>query len=321
MSEDQTKPQAGDAEAHRTGQCVLLGLPNVGKSTLLNQILGRRLLAVSAKPQTTRNRILGVKNVEGARPAQIVFVDTPGMQTGKGALRRFMRDEAMSAAETADVRVVVVDATESRQRDPRHLMGESGHGLGKALSDGAAPVLLALNKVDAIGAKSTILPILEAYGKSPLFAEIIPISGKSGDGVERLLSSIVSRLATGEALFPKDMVTDRAERFLASELIREQLFNQLGKELPYASAVIVESFEDRDVADDVVISAVVYVERDSQKRIVIGHGGQQIKAVGIAARQALSELFRCPVHLKLHVKVHKDWSQGPGGIRQMGYDS
>lgn len=297
--------------AARVGLCAILGLPNAGKSTLLNNILGRRLVAVSAKPQTTRNRILGVKNLPAA---QIIFVDTPGVQRGKGPLRRYMQDQALAAAGDCDVALHVIDVTDRRQQAPDRLEA----AMADTLAAVKTPLIAVANKVDRIGDKKQLLPILAAYHDSGRYRAMVPISALSGDGLDRLEAEIVAALPTGPRLFPEDMVTDRSEPFLAGELVREQLFRQLAAELPYASAVTVEQFEDR--GRDIVIAAVVWVERESQKAIVIGKGGHQIKKVGERGRAALAELFGCEVHLKLHVKVSADWSQKPRGVRDMGYE-
>jgi len=182
-----------------------------------------------------------------------------------------------------------------------------------------APRLLLLNKIDQV-AKTQLLPIIEAWNQAGGWEEIIPISASSGDGVDRVLQAVVARLPVGPRLFPEDMVTDRAERFLAAELIREQLFRQLGEEVPYATAVTVESFEERAGRGDVVIGAVIHVERESQRPIVLGKGGRRIKEIGARARQAISELLACPVHLRLFVRVTPGWSREQRGIREMGYE-
>ena len=330
---------SGDRSEVRTGFCAILGLPNAGKSTLLNRMLGIRLVAVSHKPQTTRNRILGVHNVilppvpgsqpgprgegEGdgpGEPAQIIFVDTPGIQQGPGALRRYMRDQALSAVGDSDLALLLVDVADPSQRSPERFQAPDAVALSQALRATRAPVLLALNKIDALKNKDFLLPTMAAYGDSGMAEEILPISAAKGDGVGALVEAIGRRLPLGPRLFPEDMVTDRAERFLAGELVREQLFHQLGKELPYATAVVIESFEERAARDDVVIGAVIFVERDSQKGIVVGKGGRRIKEVGQRAREAISQLLGCPVHLKLFVKVATNWSRLERGIREMGYE-
>lgn len=314
MSEPQEQPLA------HVGSCAILGLPNVGKSTLMNRLMGLRLMAVSSKPQTTRNRVLGVVNTnseEGA--AQVVFVDTPGMQSGQGPFRRFMREEALGAAGEADVALLVVDASHAKQQRLDDLLASEARPMLETLEEFSGPVLLALNKVDRIEDKASLLPMLEGFHDSGRFRALVPISAQKGRGCDELLAQIVKELGPGPRLFPEDMYTDRAERFLASELIREQLFRQLGDELPYASAVVIESFQERDKGD-LLINAAIHVERDSQKGIVIGKGGKRIKAVGERARHAIAELFGCPVHLKLFVKVNVNWSREERSLRDLGYE-
>jgi len=309
-------------ETTRVGFCAIVGLPNVGKSTLLNQLLGKRLVAVSDKPQTTRNRIIGVLNVEpDDGPAQIVFVDTPGLQKGKGALRKFMRDEVMAATGDCDAAVLVVDISRKDQRSPEALSSGELGVLHKALQAASAPTVLVLNKVDQIEDKATLLPLIEAFGAAGHYAAIVPMSAKRGQGVDALAGEVAKLLPAGPRLFPEEMYTDRAERFLAAELVREQLFRQLGEEVPYATACVVESWNERPDKGDVVIDAVIFVERDSQKAIVVGKGGQRIRTVGERAREAIGELLGCPVHLKLFVKVKSNWSREPDGIRDLGYES
>jgi len=302
----------------KAGFCAILGLPNVGKSTLLNRILGKRLSAVSPKPQTTRNRILGVHRVDlsdGGR-AQIAYVDTPGLQQGKGALRHFMREQAVAAAGDGDAVLLVIDASDSRGRTPERLSEPDALPMAEAAR--RLPTVIALNKVDRV-AKPDLLPLIAAWDAWSGSAEVVPIAALHGDGVDRLEQAIARRLPDGPALFPEDMVTDRAEQFLAGELIREQLYHQLGEELPYAAAVVVESFEERP-RGDVVIGARIVLERESQKAIVVGKGGQRIKQIGIAARQAVGELLGCPVHVNLHVTVERDWSRDARGLGKLGYD-
>ncbi|HKE17416.1 MAG TPA: GTPase Era [Kofleriaceae bacterium] len=304
----------------RAGICAILGLPNAGKSTLMNQVLGLRLMAVSPKPQTTRNRVLGVKNREvDGDAAQIVFLDTPGAQRGPGALRQYMREQTLAAAGDCDVALLLLDAADPVQRAPGTLGEGPAAALDELTGSRRAPIVLALNKIDRV-AKPALLPALEAWGATGRFQELVPISALKGDGLDRLEAAVARLLPEGPHLYPEDTVTDRAERFIAAELVREQVFRQLGDELPYAAAVVVEEFRERPDRGDVVISAVVHVERESQKGIVVGKGGQRIKAIGTAGRAAIAQLLGCPVHLLLHVKVSPNWSSGAGGLRDMGYE-
>jgi GTP-binding protein Era len=302
----------------RAGFCAIVGLPNVGKSTLLNRVLGRRLVAVSAKPQTTRDRIVGVHMVAlpGETPdrAQIAYVDTPGLQDGRGPLRRYMREAAIAAAADADVVLVLVDATDRRGRLPERMAEPDSAPLGEASR--AHPIVVGLNKVDRVP-KPELLPLIEAWSKFAEGVEVVPVSATEGVGVDALERAVARRLPLGPALFPDDMVTDRPPRFIAQEIIREQLYHQLGKELPYACAVQVETWTER--GGELAIGAVIVVERESQKPIVVGKGGHRIRELGIAARHALAEALGKPVHLSLFVKVLAEWSHAEAALRRLGY--
>jgi GTP-binding protein Era len=304
----------------RAGFCAIVGLPNVGKSTLLNRILGRKLVAVSAKPQTTRDRIVGVHTIElpGEAPdhAQIAYVDTPGVQAGKGPLRRYMREAALAAAADADVVLLLIDATDRRGRLPERLGEPDAIGLGDTARK--KPIIIGLNKVDRC-AKPELLPVIEAWSKLPGIdgIEVVPISAATGDNVDRLEQVIARKLPAGPPLFPADMVTDRPPQFIAQEIIREQLYHQLGKELPYACAVQIESWTERK--GELVIGAVILVERESQKPIVVGRAGHRIRELGIAARQGLAEALGKPVHLNLFVKVVAEWSSAERELHKLGY--
>lgn len=312
-----------DAAQVHGGTCAIVGLPNVGKSTLLNRLVGRHLVAVSPKPQTTRNRILGIHRatVDGLEPpgVELCLVDTPGIQQGKGALRRFMRTEALTAAADADVSLLVIDAAERRGSGPGRL--EEPDAVELLTTIAGTPLVVALNKVDRVH-KPDLLPLIErwsAWGAGRAEGvEIVPISASAGDNVDALVGAVARRLPVGPPMFPADMITDRAEPFLASELIREQLFHQLGQELPYSAAVVVERFEEHD-RGDLAIGAFIAVERESQKAIVIGKGGARIKELGVAARAALTDLFGVPVHLSLLVKIAPAWTSAEAGLRKLGY--
>ena len=305
----------------RAGFCAIVGLPNVGKSTLLNRMLGRRLVAVSPKPQTTRDRIVGVHAIDlpGETPdkAQIAYVDTPGVQDGRGPLRRYMRDAAIAAADDADVVLMLVDATDKGGRHPKRLGESDVAALGEASK--SHPLIVGLNKVDRIG-KPELLPLIEAWSTFAPGIEVVPLSATNGDNVVELERAIGRLLPVGPALFPDDMVTDRSPQFIAQEIIREQLYHQLGKELPYACAVQVETWTEKPEKNEITIGAVIVVERESQKAIVVGRGGQRIRELGIAARQAVAEALKAKtVHLSLFVKVLAEWSREEAGIRRLGY--
>jgi GTPase len=302
------------------GHCAVIGLPNVGKSTLLNRALGMRLLAVSNKPQTTRDRILGVVNLTDP-VAQIAFVDTPGVQLADDPLKSYMQEQALAAAGDADVVLLVVDASRREQSLPGTLARPAREALEAALAVVRAPIILALNKIDRLGERGELFPMLSAYHHTGRFREVVPISATRGENVDRLLQVIAAALPPGPRLYPDDMVTDRSERFLAAELIREQLYHQLGDELPYAAAVEIEAFEERLDKGDVVISAVIHVERAGQKPIVVGKGGARIRELGRAARIAVSEMLGRPAHLKLFVRVTEDWTRRQHDLRELGYKS
>ena len=307
----------------RAGFCAIVGLPNVGKSTLLNRILDRHLVAVSAKPQTTRDRILGVHTfdlpeVAGAGEparAQIAYVDTPGVQDGRGPLRRYMREAALAAAADADVVLLLVDATDRRGRMPERLAEPDAAALGHA-SHGH-PIVIGLNKVDRVP-KPELLPVISAWAGFAPDVDVVPISALTGDGVAGLERAIAARLPLGPALFPAEMVTDRGPEFIAREIIREQLYHQLGKELPYACAVQIETWSEK-TAQELAIRAVIVVERESQKAIVVGRGGARIRELGSAARQAVGDALGKTVHRALFVTVLTEWSRGEADLRRLGY--
>ncbi len=302
----------------RAGFCAIVGLPNVGKSTLLNRVLGRHLVAVSAKPQTTRDRILGVHTIElpGETPAraQIAYVDTPGVQDGRGPLRRYMRDAAINAASDADLVLLIIDATHYDGRTPDRLSEPDTAALAHASR--AHPIVVALNKVDRVP-KPELLPVMEAWTKAWPTAEVVPISAATGENVDSLERVIAMRLPVGPPLFPEDMVTDRPPQFIAQEIIREQLYHQLGKELPYACAVQIEQWTERK--GEIVIGAVIVVERETQKAIVVGRAGSRVKELGIAARAAVGQALGKPVHLTLFVKVLEEWSREQRELEKLGY--
>ncbi len=307
----------------RAGFCAIVGLPNVGKSTLLNRVLGKKLVAVSAKPQTTRDRIVGVHMIElpdaaegEPNRAQIAYVDTPGLQDGRGPLRRYMRDAALAAAADADAVLLIIDATDRRGRVPERLDQPDAIGLGAARR--GHPIIVALNKVDRI-AKPELLPLIEAWAKldDGVGIDVVPISAATGDNVDALERAIAAKLPPGPPMFPPEMMTDRSPQFIAAEIIREQLYHQLGKELPYACAVQIESWTERK--GELVIGAIIVVERESQKAIVVGRAGSRIRELGIAARAAVGDALGKTTHLTLLVKVIDEWSRGEASLEKLGY--
>ena len=295
-----------ETTAHRFGRVALLGRPNVGKSTLLNALLGTRLSIVTPKPQTTRHRILGVVT---RADAQVVFLDTPGLhQDGKRGLNRQLNRVARQAPDEADVLVHVVDGTRWREED---------EAVWQLVAPRAAACLLVINKVDKLADKAALLPFAAETTRERGYAGVHFVAARRGDGVPALLDDLVARLPEGEAVYAEDEYTDRSERFLVAELIREQLMLQLAAELPYATTVEIERFEDG--ADLTRIGAVIWVERDGQKGIVIGAGGTQLKKIGSAARRAIEQVLDRRVFLELWVRVRESWSDDAAALKQFGY--
>jgi GTPase len=303
-----TSPDAGPV----AGTIAILGRPNVGKSTLLNALVGEKLAIVTPKPQTTRNRIVGVWN---GPAGQIVFVDTPGVHSATKALNRFMVQEALGAIEEVDAALLVVDASERRP-------GNEEREILRSLAAARRPTVLAVNKVDKVKDKSTLLPMLADWQTVSDFRALVPISALKSNNLDPLLAELCKLLPKGEPLHGPDTLTDRTERFLASELIREQLFLMTRQELPYAVAIDIETWEERarqDGVNDVVIEAAILVERETQKAIVVGRGGSMIREVGTAARAQITELLGRPAHLKLRVVVDPEWSTSPAALSRLGY--
>jgi GTP-binding protein Era len=293
--------------ATRCGYVALVGRPNVGKSTLLNHLLGQKLSITSRKPQTTRHQVLGIKTSDDT---QILFVDTPGMHGGEQrALNRYMNRAAGAALAGVDVVVMVVDRDEWHEDDDRVLQRAAAAG---------APVILAINKVDRLEDKSLLLPLIESLAKRGDFAALVPVSALRAKNLEQLEMEVRSRLPEGPFLFEEDAFTDRSARFLAAEIVREKLMRQLGDELPYAATVEIEEFgEDGGV---VHIAALILVEREGQKRIVIGSGGSRLRSIGSEARQDLERLLDQKVMLRLWVKVRSGWADDERALRSLGYD-
>jgi GTPase len=289
----------------RCGYIAIAGKPNTGKSTLLNRILGQKIAIVADKPNTTRNRILGVKTLPSA---QLIFMDTPGIHDPKKALNKFMVDQALAAAAEADLIYLMVQADQP-WLEPDLLTLEKLKALG-------LPMVLVINKIDLVE-KSALLPIIDQSSKLAAFKEIVPISALLGDGIEQLVKAAMPFLPEGVALFPEDMATDQAEKFWAAELVREKIINLTHQEIPYAAAVRVEEWKESKGL--IAIHAVIFVERDSQKGIIIGKAGQMIKKIGQQSREEIEQVLGCKVFLELRVKVEKDWSKTLLGLKRMGY--
>lgn len=289
-----------------SGFVSIIGRPNVGKSTLLNRIIGEKIVITSDKPQTTRNRIQGIHNIpEG----QIVFIDTPGIHAGRSRLNKSMVDVARSAISGVDLLLLVVDAT--GQAD--------GAFVNDILKKVTTPVVLVLNKVDLISDKNLLLEKIAAWSALFPFREIVPISAGSGDGVEHLVSVITGYLPEGQPMFPDDILTDMPEKFIVAEMIREKVFRMTRDEVPYSTAVVVESFIERENGV-IAISAAIMLERDTQKGIIIGKRGEMLKKIGSQARQDIERLLDTRVFLELFVKVVENWSERPSKLRELGYE-
>jgi GTP-binding protein Era len=291
---------------YRCGYIALVGRPNVGKSTLLNRILGQKISITSRRPQTTRHRVLGIKTLPHA---QLVYVDTPGIHDFNGrTMNRYMNRTASSVLADVDVVVFLVDGLRWTPDDELVL---------SKLAHAGSPVILAVNKVDLLEKREALLPGLQGLAEKYPFKEIIPISARKGDNVAALESCIEALLPEAPPFFPEDQVTDRSVRFLAAELVREKLFRKLGKELPYGLTVQIEEY--RNEPGITHIHALIWVERDSQKTIVIGKGGRVLKEVGQQARQDIEELIGNKVNLKLWVKIKEGWADDERALQSLGY--
>ena len=290
----------------KAGLVALLGRPNAGKSTLLNRIVGHKLAIVSDKPQTTRTRIVGVKNYPDG---QVVFVDTPGVHRPVHRMNVRMVDEALDAMREVDVLTLVVDVAVKEGPGDRYLL--------TLLKDLTTPAILALNKVDMI-AKAKLLPIIDRYRQAHPFVEIVPTSATDGTNVDVLEKLFLQYLPEGEPLYPPDYVTDQPERFFVGEIVREQVLQLTHDELPYSTAVVVDRFEEPAPGKVVSLYCTILVERESQKPIVIGRGGAMIKQIATAARMELERFFGSRVYLDLHVKVKSEWRDNERILDEMG---
>ena len=291
----------------KSGFVSFVGRPNAGKSTLLNRLVGTKLAIVSDKPQTTRNRILGVRNYDNA---QVVFLDTPGIHRPLHRMNVRMVDAAVDTMREVDVLGLVVDVTEPPGKGDRFVLN-----LLKGVS---APVFLILNKIDLIK-KVRLLPIIQQYSELGTFAEIVPVSAATGDNVDRLERAILERLPEGEPLYPPDFLTDQPERFFAAEIVREKVLQFTHAEIPFSSAVVIDRFEEPDDSGKLLrIYCTILVDRESHKPIVVGRGGEMIKRIGTAAREDLERFFDTRVFLDLHVRVKSEWREDERVLDEMG---
>jgi GTPase len=288
------------------GFVSFIGRPNAGKSTLLNRLVGTKLAIVSDKPQTTRTRILGVKHYEDA---QVVFVDTPGIHKPVHRMNARMVEAAVSAIRDVDVQVLVVDATLPQGGGDRFVLG--------LLRRAEGPVILALNKVDRVS-KPALLPLIDWYRQQHEFADIVPISALTGDGVDRLEQAILAHLPEGEPLYPPDYLTDQPERALVAEIVREKVLHHTRDEIPYTTAVLVDQFEEPGEDGVLRLYCSILVEQASQKPILLGKGGAMIKRIGTEARLELEQFFQSRVFLDLHVKVRGEWRDDERILDELG---
>ena len=289
------------------GFVAIIGRPNVGKSTLMNHLIGQKISITSRKPQTTRNRVMGI-DTEG--DYQVVYVDTPGLhREEKRAINHLMNRAAESALGDVALILMVID--------PAHWTDDDEMAFHRVKQAGV-PVVLVINKVDTVADKETLLPLIDKLSKSITFKDIVPVSALRGTNLHILKKIIKDSLPEGDHLFPDDSITDRSSRFLAAEIVREKLMRQMGDELPYSSTVEVEEFkEDNGLLR---ISAAILVERDGQKKMVVGAGGQRIKMIGTEARKDMEKLFESKIFLKLFVKVKAGWSDDARALKSLGYD-
>ncbi len=299
----------GLTDKFKAGYVAIVGRPNVGKSTLINNFLRFKLSIVTPKPQTTRHRILGVLNGEGY---QIIFLDTPGiMEKAKYNLHKWMIKRAIEAMDEADLVLFVVEPMQPTEADLKIL---------DAIKERNKKTILVINKIDRVP-KVEVLPVIDTYSKLYDFADVVPISALKLINTDELLDVIIKNLPEGEPFYPPDMLTDRPERFFVAEIIREKVFQLYGEEIPYSTAVEIEIFRERDDehGGKDYIRAVIYVERDSQKAILIGRGGQALKKVGMRARQEIEEFLGRPVYLELWVKVKPKWRKNEAFLKEIGY--
>ncbi len=295
------------AKGFKSGYVALIGRPNVGKSTLMNRILGEKLSIVTDKPQTTRNRILGIKTTPRS---QILFFDTPGVHKGRHRLNEIMVNSALASLQDADLILFLIEPVTGISEDEGFIL--------KKLNEVISPIYLIINKIDSLK-KDQILPVIEAYRGRLSFKEVVPLSALRGDGVDLLEEMIVRALPEGPPFFPPESITDVSQRFMIAEMIREKIIRRTHREIPYAATVVVEAVKRRESGGLTDVEAVIYVEKDSQKGILIGRRGDMLKEIGSLVRPEIESFLNSKVFLRLWVKVRKDWRSQVGALREFGF--
>lgn len=296
----------GQTSKHKSGFVALVGRPNVGKSTLMNRLIGQKVAITSAKPQTTRNKISGIYTEDDM---QVVFVDTPGIFKSHSDLDEYMDKASLSSLKDVDLVMFMVDAKEA---------GKGEEYVAGLLKDLDIPVFLVINKIDQVH-PNDLLPIIDSYQAVGKFAEFLPISARQGNGVDDLLKTLKDYLPEGPQYYASDEVTDRPEYFVVAEMIREQILRLTDQEVPHSTAVWVDQMNQR-INGKLQIDATIFVEKDGQKRIIIGQRGSMIKQIGMRSRKEIENLLGAKVNLKLWVKVRRDWRQDPAFLKSIGYD-
>ena len=296
----------------KSGMVAIVGPPNAGKSTLMNHYLGQKISIVTSKPQTTRNRIVGIVN---DKEHQVVFLDTPGLHESRDPLNVEMVKVAMESLTEVDLVLFLVDVSLPL---PEKVQEKKAAELAEYMQRIKSPAIMVLNKIDLMDRKK-VLPLIDSYSKMFPFKAVIPVSALGGDGLDSLFAEILTLLPMGPRYFPEDIPTDASERFLCAEIVREKVFLLTSQEIPYSTAVQIESFKEDDIKKMVTIHAAIILEKQSQKGIVIGKGGKKLKSIGIAARKDIEALIGEKVLLKLWVKVKKNWSQDERFIKELGY--
>ena len=292
---------------YKSGFIGIIGRPNVGKSTLLNALVGEKIAITTSKPQTTRNRIMGIRNQpEG----QMIFMDTPGIHPADSPLNRQMVNIARDTFKRVDMLLLLVDATAGIRGPDKSII--------QSLPEGAMPILLVINKIDLVK-KTELLPLIDQLHPLHAFAAVVPLSARTGDGLPQLIAEILEALPEGPACFPEDTMTDASERFIAAEIIREKIILLTRQEIPYATAVVVDAFKEDAQKRLLRIQATIHVEKDSQKGILIGKKGAMLKEIGTKARVDLESFFNARVYLELFVRVQKDWTHDEKMLKQFGY--